>query len=294
MKKLIFLAAGAFIVAGLLSYTLRQPATVLSPECYISCFESNMFAEFQKEAGTREFAGMHINPLPFEYKEAKGSMIRFKTPDGTEASAYYLPAKKKSNKYLLVIQEWWGLNDYVKRESDWYWDELDKEAHVLALDMYDGKVTDNRDSAMKYVQAVKNERLMNIIRGAISHAGPDAEISTLGWCFGGAWSLQASIIAGKQGRAGVMFYGRPETNVERLKLLNADIIGFFGNKDRSPSPEMVDAFENNMKAAGKNLTVHRYEAGHGFANPSNPAFDEAATKDAKKKAVEFLQERIDD
>jgi carboxymethylenebutenolidase len=232
--------------------------------------------------------------MPFELADPKGTMTSFKTEDGKDGWAYYIPAKKKSNKYLLVIQEWWGLNDYVKRESDWYWDELDKEANVLALDLYDGKIADNRDSAMKLMQGIKNERLINIIKGAIAFAGTDAEISTLGWCFGGAWSLQASIIAGKQGRAGVMFYGRPETNIERLKMLNADIIGFFGNKDQSPSPVMVDAFVKNMQEAGKNLEVHRYDAGHGFANPSNPGFDEAATKDAKKKAVEFLQKRIDD
>jgi carboxymethylenebutenolidase len=294
MKNLIFLALAAFISAGLLSYTFKPSSQILTPDCYISCFESDMFAEFQREAATADFANMHENPLPYVYKDAKGSMITFKTSDGQDGQAYFIPAKKKSNKYLLVIQEWWGLNDYVKKESDWYWDELDKEANVLALDMYDGKVATTRDSAQKFVQGVKNERLVNIIKGAIAYGGEGAEISTLGWCFGGAWSLQASIIAGKQGRAGVMFYGRPETNIERLKMLNADIIGFFGNKDKSPSPEMVDAFEKNMREAGKNLTVHRYEAGHGFANPSNPNFDEAATKDAKKKAVEFLQKRIDD
>jgi len=294
MKNLLFLAVAAFISAGLLSYTLKPSSQILTPDCYISCFESDMFAAFQKEAATADFANMHINPLPFVYKDAKGSMITFNTADGQQAQAYFIPAKKKSNKYLLVIQEWWGLNDYVKKESDWYWDELDKEANVLALDMYDGKVATTRDSAQKLMQGIKNERLVNIIKGAIDYGGEGAEISTLGWCFGGAWSLQASIIAGKQGRAGVMFYGRPENNIERLKMLNADVIGFFGNKDKSPSPEMVDAFEKNMKEAGRNLTVHRYDAGHGFANPSNPNFDEAATKDAKKKAVEFLQRRIDD
>ncbi len=294
MKKLLFLGILAFLTAGLLGYTLKRPGPSLTREDYLSCFNAEMFTEYQKEAATQAFADMHINPLPFVYKDAKGSMISFKTPDGTNASAYFLPAKKKSNKYLLVIQEWWGLNDYVKREADWYWDELDKEANVLALDMYDGKVTDNRDSAMKFMQGIKNERLVNIVKGAIAYGGENAEISTLGWCFGGAWSLQASIIAGAQGRAGVMFYGRPETNIERLKMLNADIIGFFGNKDRSPSPEQVDVFEKNMKEAGKDLTVYRYDAGHGFANPSNPNFNKEATEDAKKKAVEFLQKRIDD
>ncbi|MCE3283279.1 MAG: dienelactone hydrolase [Chitinophagaceae bacterium] len=294
MKKLFCLGFAAFISAGLLSYRLETSSRVLSPSDYASCFDSEMFAGYQAEAATDAFANMHENPEPFIYADPKGSMINFKTDDGMDGSAYFIPAKKKSNKYLLVIQEWWGLNDYVKQESDWYWDELDKEANVLALDMYDGKVATTRDSAQKYMQAIKNERLVSIIKGAIAHAGTGAEISTLGWCFGGAWSLQASIIAGVQGKAGVMFYGRPETNVERLKLLNADIIGFFGNKDKSPSPVQVDAFVKNMETAGKKLEVHRYDAGHGFANPSNPSFDKEATADAKKKAVEFLQKRIDD
>jgi carboxymethylenebutenolidase len=294
MKKLAFLAVAALVTAGLLSYTLRKPAPALSPGCYVSCFESNIFAEFQKEAGTKEFTGWHINPLPYVYADPKGSMISFKTPEGKDGAGYFIPAKKKSNKYLLVIQEWWGLNDYIRSESDWYWDELDKEANVLALDMYDGKTATTADSASKLVRSVNNERLFNIIKGAIAYAGPDAEISTIGWCFGGAWSLQAAITAGKQGKGCVMFYGRPETNIERLKLLNADVIGFFGNQDKSPSPEMVDAFEKNMQEAGKKLEVHRYEANHGFANPSNPGFNKEATADAKKKAVEFLQKRIDD
>lgn len=294
MKKILFLCLAAFIAAGLLSYTLRSRSVALSPECYISCFESEMFAAFQREAGNSAFKSWHISPRPFVYANQKGSMIRFATPDGQEGSGYFIPAKKKSNKYLLVIQEWWGLNDYIKQESDWYWDELDKEANVIALDMYDGKTASTPDSASKLVRSVNNDRLVNIIKGAIAHAGTNADIYTVGWCFGGAWSLQASIIAGKQGKGGIMFYGRPETNIERLKLLNADIIGFFGNKDRSPSPEMVDAFEKNMKEAGKNLTVHRYDAGHGFANPSNPAFNKEATEDARKKAIEFLQKRLDD
>jgi carboxymethylenebutenolidase len=294
MKKLAFLSVAALLTAGLLSYTLRKPTPPLSPDCYISCFETNMFAEFQKEAGTKEFSGWHINPLPYVYADPKGSMIGFKTPDGKDGAGYFIPAKKKSNKYLLVIQEWWGLNDYIRSESDWYWDELDKEANVLALDMYDGKTATTADSASKLVRSVNNERLFNIIKGAIAYAGPDAEISTIGWCFGGAWSLQAAITAGKQGKGCVMFYGRPETNIERLKMLNADVIGFFGNQDKSPSPEMVNAFEKNMQEAGKQLEVHRYEANHGFANPSNPGFNKEATADAKKKAVEFLQKRIDD
>lgn len=89
-----------------------------------------------------------------------------------------------------------------------------------------------------------------------------------------------------------MYYGRPETNADKLRQLNADVIGFFGNQDKSITPEKVTAFENDMKAAGKTLTVYRYDAGHGFANPSNPAFDKQARDDAHQKALKFLRSRI--
>lgn len=145
---------------------------------------------------------------------------------------------------------------------------------------------------MKYVSEAKSERLENIIKGAISFAGKDAKIYTIGWCFGGIWSLQASILAASQGAGCVIYYGRPETNIEKLKLLNADVIGFFGNLDKSITPEKVAEFENNMKTAGKKLIVYRYDAGHGFANPSNPVFNKEAREDAHKKSIAFLKERI--
>ena len=164
--------------------------------------------------------------------------------------------------------------------------------NVIALDLYDGKIAATADSAMKLIQSVKTDRLESIIKGAIAYAGTDAKIYTVGWCFGGMWSLQSTLLAGKQAAGCVMFYGKPENNVEKLKTLNCDVIGFFGNKDRSPSPEVVNKFEADMQAAGKKLFANKYDAGHGFANPSNPVFNQEAAADAHAKAVAFLKERM--
>ena len=188
----------------------------------------------------------------------------------------------------MVIQEFWGLNDYIKKESDVFYDELG-DVNVLALDMYDGKATANRDSAALLMRNSKPERLENIIKAAIEYAGSNAKIYTVGWCFGGGWSLQATILAGKQASGCVMYYGRPETNMEKLKSIHCDVIGFFGNKDQGIKPEMVNTFEKNMKEAGKNISVYRYDAGHGFANPSNPIYNKEATEDAHAKAIAFLK-----
>ena len=190
-----------------------------------------------------------------------------------------------------MIQEWWGLNDYIKRESENLSAELG-DVNVIALDLYDGKVAATPDSAMKLVQAAKTDRLENIIKGAIAYAGADAKIYTIGWCFGGMWSLQTALLAGKQAAGCVMYYGRPETNLDKLKNLNCDVIGFFGNKDRSPSPEMVTKFEADMQATGKRLNAFKYETGHGFANPSNPSFNKEATEDAHLKTIAFLKEHM--
>ena len=292
MKNFLFLAVAAFLTATLLSYTFKQSdPEVLSKDCYVTCYSNDIRDQFKTEANTLAFASLHPNPLPFEIGNASGNTISFSTSDGSNGSAYAIPSKNKTDNYLLVIHEWYGLNDYIKQEAE----NLSKElgnVNVLALDLYDGKVASTADSAMKYVQGVNNQRLESIIKGAIAFAGPSAKIFTIGWCFGGMWSLQASILAGKQGAGGVMYYGRPETNIEKLKMINADIIGFFGNKDRSPSPEMVDAFEKNMTEAGKTLVTNKYEAGHGFANPSNPGFSKEAKEDAHVKTINFLKARL--
>ena len=81
------------------------------------------------------------------------------------------------------------------------------------------------------MQGVKEDRAKAIIKGAIAYAGPNAHIATIGWCFGGGWSLQASLLAGKQDVACVMYYGMPEQDVNKLKTLHADVLGNFANKD---------------------------------------------------------------
>jgi carboxymethylenebutenolidase len=292
MKKIIALTFAAFCTAAFLSYSYKTPAPQpLTPECYVSCFTSEIMDQFKAEASTASFAMMHDNPIPYTVADPLGKPVTFKAADGTSAMGYEIRSKKKSNKWLFVIQEWWGLNDYIKKESETFYSDLG-DVNVIALDLYDGKIAATADSAMKLIQSAKTERLESIIKGAIAYAGTDAKIYTVGWCFGGMWSLQSALLAGKQAAGCVMYYGRPENNVEKLKTLNCDVIGFFGNKDRSPSPEVVNKFEADMQAAGKKLFANKYDAGHGFANPSNPVFNKEAAADAHAKAVAFLKERM--
>ncbi len=292
MKKFLFLILAAFVTASFLSYRHKAPEPVmLSPDCYISCYNADVREQFREEANTQDFAMMHPKPIPFHLEDGTGKTIQFKAADGTQAQGYEILSKKKSDKWVFVIQEWWGLNDYIKKEAETLSKELEG-VNVLAIDLYDGKVAATPDSAMKLVQAAKTERLETIIKGALEHAGTKSKIYTIGWCFGGMWSLQTSLLAGKQAAGCVMYYGRPENNLEKLKGLNCDVIGFFGNKDRSPSPEVVNKFEQDMITSNKKLTAHKYEAGHGFANPSNPSFNKEAAEDAHAKAIAFLKAHL--
>ena len=289
MKKAFYVLFSVLLTASLISWnwTKTQHPTVEKAEV-IECLNMETQQAYQLEASSPAFAAMHPSPIVVNPENLLGKMMSFDAADGKQANAYFIAAKKKSNKYLIVIQEWWGLNDNVKMESDKYYSDLG-DVNVIAVDMYDGKVAATPDSAMKLMRGADMGRMTAIIQGAIKQAGSNAAIYSVGWCFGGMWSLQTAILAGPQAKGSVMYYGRPETNMDKLKSIQCDVIGFFGNLDQSPSPAMVNDFEKNMKEAGKNLAVNRYEAGHGFANPSNPSYNAAAKEDAYTKAIAFLK-----
>ncbi len=111
----------------------------------------------------------------------------------------------------------------------------------------------------------------------------------MGWCFGGGWSLQATLLLKEKSKACVMFYGMPEKDVEKLKTLSQNVLFVHAQKDKWINDEVVATFEANMKTAGKNLTVARYDADHAFANPSSPRYHEASAKQARETVKRFLK-----
>lgn len=237
------------------------------------------------------FAAKHEPPAPFTLAAPKGEMISFRTPDGKEARAYYVRAENQTDSVVFVLHEWWGLNDYILEQADKIQTDLGN-VNVMAIDLYDGRVATTVADAQKYMSSLKDERAKAIIKGAITHVGPKAHIATIGWCMGGAYSLQAAILAGKQARACVMYYGMPEQDVAKLKTLNCEVLGIFATQDKHISTGVVQTFEQNMRKAGKKLSVHSYDADHAFANPSNPKHNKEYTADAYKKAIDFIKARL--
>lgn len=236
------------------------------------------------------FQALHPAPLPLNY-DAVGQDISFKTPDGVDAKGYFIKAKGNSNKWLFVYQEWWGLNDYIKRQSDTFYKDLGDDVNVLALDMYDGKVATTPQEAGKLVSGVNETRLENIVKGGVDYAGKKARIANVGWCFGGGWSLRSGLIGGSQTVGTIMYYGMPVKDVEQLKKLNGDVLGLFATETRI-SKEVIEEFDANMKTAGKKLTYKIFPGVHGFANPSNPKYDEAGAKEAYAMSLAYLKKKF--
>lgn len=255
--------------------------------CHLPATEA--FAAFGAD---NDFLTAHKDPVKNNFNSEEGNAITFDTPDGQKGNGFYFKSKQSTKNYLFVIHEWYGLNNHIKEQAEKLFSDLGN-VNVIALDLYDGQVADNSQDAGRLMQSVKTARAEAIINGAVAFAGSDARIYTIGWCFGGGWSLQASLLARNQASGCVIYYGMPEKDVEKLKTLNTDVLGIWAANERWINPKVVAEFEANMKRAGKELSSNSYEAGHGFANPSNPIYDAESSADAYAKTLSFLRARME-
>ena len=194
---------------------------------------------------------------------------------------------------VLVIHEWWGLNDHIRHWTD----RLAADGYAaLAVDLYGGKTADDAGDAMKLMQSVDEARAQEILSAAHRFLREDPRIAAkrrgvIGWCFGGGWSLQHAI-ATPDLDAAVFYYGRPVTDETALAKINAQLLGVFANRDKSIPPEVVDELAQALKRAGKTIELHRYDAEHAFANPSGARYDESAASDAWEHVREFLRKQL--
>ena len=283
MKKLTILCAALLGISGAAS-AQKMASCCARPAGNATASATETFAML----GTnKEFSAGHDAPLPFDFK-GEGATIEFKTPDGSTGHGFEIKSATPSTKYLFVIHEYWGLNDYIKKEAATFASEL-PGVNVIAVDLYDGKIATTADEAGQYMGAVKTERAVAILKGAQAYAGPKAEFASVGWCFGGGWSLQEALLGGKQTVGCVMYYGMPEKDVAKLKTLNTDVLGIFATQDKWINPAVVGQFKKDMAAAGKKVTVESYDADHAFANPSNPKFNQAYAAKAHGQAITYLR-----
>jgi carboxymethylenebutenolidase len=248
---------------------------------------SEALLAFASLSQKEDFAKAHDAPLPYIGVLA-GNNIRFATPDSSVGRGYLIRAQRESNRYLIVLHEWWGLNDHVRGFADRLARDM-PDVNVLALDLYDSLVAKTPAEAQQLVATRKGERCKAILSGARTFAGKRARFGTIGFCWGGGWSLQASLEDPTHTLATVIYYGMPERDVARLSTLQGPVLGIFAEQDTYITPEVVEEFRGSMKKAGKTLIVESYAADHAFANPSNPHYNREVAERAYTKTIGFLR-----
>lgn len=282
---------------------MKNLLSLLCVLCVFACGETTdtkAKKDMSDFADKEDFKKEHELPVDLDSYELKGAMLDYPIAESAPSKLYSLRPETASNKYLFVVHEWWGLNKNIKREADRLFEELGKSVNVVALDLYDGNVATEREQAGEFMKAVTEDRAEAIIQGAIDLVTTDAsrhgkqtpEITTIGWCFGGGWSLKTSILAGDKAAGCVMYYGMPVDNAKALAPLQADVMFIHPKKDKWINEEVVKNFETLTKATGKNLKVHQFDADHAFANPSSPRYDDAAAKEANALTLAFLKEKL--
>jgi carboxymethylenebutenolidase len=195
---------------------------------------------------------------------------------------------------MIVVHEWWGLNDNIRNQAT----ELAKNGYVaLAVDLF-GKSTTDSDEAMKQVRGLDQKAATAELLAAAEYlrsqpfVKPD-RIGSIGWCFGGAQSLNLAINDPKLAAA-VIYYGKPVTDPKELAKIHAAILGLWGETDDSIPIASVHEFQEVLTEAGVKNEFHTYPgAGHAFANPSGGhRYNADAAKDAWARALAFLEKHL--
>jgi len=226
---------------------------------------------------------------------AKTETIALRSGDETISAYLAVPDSGGPHPALVVIHEWWGLNDWVKEQAQ----KFAEQGYVaLAVDLYRGKVASDPDLAHELSRGLPHDQALRDLKAAFDYLAsrPDVRhdmIGSVGWCMGGGFSLLLAVNEPKLA-ACVVNYGSLPTDKAELERIQAPVLGNFGAEDRGIPPSAVQAFEGAMKAAQKSVDVKIYDgAGHAFENPNNKSgYREAAANDAWSRTLAFLNRTL--
>ncbi len=221
--------------------------------------------------------------------------VSFSAAGETVHGVLYRPKAAGHHPAIVVIHEWWGLNDWVKQQAEMF------ASHgyvTLAVDLYRGQVATDPEMAHELMRALPQDRGVAYLRGAdrylktLSYVRKD-RIGAVGWCMGGSFALQFAI-AEPTLRAVAINYGAPDFDPAALKKIHAAILGNYGAQDRGITPADIQRFAAEMKKLGHPIDVKEYpDAGHAFQNPNNKGGYRAAdTRDADQRMFAFFRQHL--
>jgi carboxymethylenebutenolidase len=251
-------------------------------------------AQEHDHAGARATSGsIHKAAPKFDVSVSRGRM----TSLPNSAMGYLSLPDDKGGKHpaIIVIQEWWGMNEWILQQTD----RFAKQGYVaLAVDLYRGKATSDPEVAHELMRGLPEDRAISDLKSgfaflaARSDVDP-ARIGVIGWCMGGGYSLGLAL-AEPRVAATVMNYGRLVTDPATIAKIDAPLLGNFGALDRGIPPADVEAFDAALKKAGKSSDIKIYDgAGHGFMNPNNKdGYVAGAADDAWGRIDSFFAKRL--
>jgi carboxymethylenebutenolidase len=221
--------------------------------------------------------------------------VTFASGEGQAQGTLYLPESKGPHPAIVVIHEWWGLNDWIKEQAQNY----AKQGYVaLAVDLYRGKVADNADLAHELMRGLPQDQGVRDLVGAVLFlkARKDVKadrIGAVGWCMGGGYAAQLAIAAPDL-KAVAINYGALPTDKDQLAKIHAAVLGNFGGQDHGIPPEAVHGFEGAMKSLGRPVNAKIYpDAGHAFENPNNKGgYKPEDAADAQARMKQFFAREL--
>ncbi|HET8947643.1 MAG TPA: dienelactone hydrolase family protein [Candidatus Polarisedimenticolia bacterium] len=231
----------------------------------------------------------------------EGRIITFKVRNEDVQGYLVRPEKSGSAPGIVVIHEWWGLNDQIKHVAD----RLAEDGYMaIAPDLFRGKQGTDAGLAHDLMRGLNEAWAVDVVTGAVAQLraievrerrGPVTgrmPVGTIGFSMGGRISL-ATALAGADVQAAVMYYGNVETDKAALAPLAVPLLGIYGNEDRDIPLEQVRAFQTALKEAGKDATVLVYPGvGRAFFNEERPSYDAEAAKDSWERTRMFLKKNL--
>ena len=222
-----------------------------------------------------------------------GEIIQFKRPDEKTCPGYLGTPKTGSGAPgFVVIQEWWGLNDQIKKTAD----RLAAAGYrALVPDLYRGKVATASDEA-NHLMADLNfpDAAAQDVRGAVLYLKQfSKKVAVGGFCMGGALTILSALRVPEMD-AGACFYGIPSLDAAELKKIKIPLICHFANKDDWCTPAKVNELEGALKQSKSQFELYRYDAQHAFMNEARPqVYDAGSAKTAWERTLEFLRKALE-
>jgi carboxymethylenebutenolidase len=221
--------------------------------------------------------------------------VSYQSGNETIHAVLYTPKGEGPFPALVVIHEWWGLNEWIKEQAS----ALADQGYVaLAIDLYRGKVATTPDEAHQIMRGVPEDRAHRDLLAATTYLRSlnmvnERRIGAIGWCMGGGYALDLAVADPKL-KVAVINYGHLASDKATLKKIHASILGIFGGQDMGIPVTDVNQFEAQMKALHKKVEIHIIpDAGHAFENPNNKkGYRAEDAKQAGKITDEFLAKNL--